>query len=109
MIIKKDGEIIAENACLCKGFMKFWGLRFTKNFKKHDALLFKGENSIIDMFFVFHKILVLWLDKEKKVVDKRTAHPFNVYVPKKKSRYIVELPLSMKENINLGDILDFNT
>ena len=43
------------------------------------------------MFFVFYAIDVIWLDKNFKVVDLKTLHPFSVYNPKRKAKYVIEL------------------
>ena len=45
------------------------------------------------MFFVFYPIDVLFLDKNKIVVDiKENFKPFTFYTSKSKSVYVIELP-----------------
>ena len=44
------------------------------------------------MFFVFYPIDVLFLDKNKKVVEvKENFRPFEFYTPKNKAKYVIEL------------------
>ncbi len=105
MIIKNGEKIMAKNVRECKGFMKFMGLRFTNSFGPYDAYLFMGDNIMIDMFFVFHKILVLWLDKSKRVVDMKIASPFGVYGSSKESKYVLEVPVNT--HVSISDKLVF--
>ena len=70
--------------------------------KKQDiALVFKfSKESFIalHMIFVFYPIDVLFLDKNKTVVDiKENFRPFAFYTSKKKAVYAIELP---EETIN---------
>ncbi|MEK6812923.1 MAG: DUF192 domain-containing protein [Nanoarchaeota archaeon] len=79
-----------------QGFSAFWGLRFRTNIPHHTAWIFDLKRSTrigagIDMFFVFMEIGVLWLDADKKVIDAALAKPFQMYWPKEKARYVVEL------------------
>ena len=75
-------------------FARFIGLMFSK--KENKALIFKfGQEKIISlhMLFVFYPIDVLFLDKNKIVVDKKeNFKPFTFYKSKKKAMYAVELP-----------------
>lgn len=107
MIIRKGRKIIARNVRVCTGLMKVMGLRFTTNFGPYDAYFFEGSDNIIDMFFVFHKIIILWLDEKGRVVHKRTARPFGVYAPPIKTRYVIEVPLKMGKSVSVGDVLSF--
>ncbi|MBL7054752.1 DUF192 domain-containing protein [Candidatus Woesearchaeota archaeon] len=56
--------------------------------------IFKKEKIIpLHMFFVFFPIEVLFLDKNKIVAEiKENFKPFTFYSPRKKSKYIIELP-----------------
>lgn len=47
----------------------------------------------LHMFFVFFPIDLLFLDKDKKVIEiKEGFKPFTLYYSKKKAYYVVELP-----------------
>ena len=51
------------------------------------------------MFFVFYPIDVLFLNKNKIVVEmKENFKPFTFYTPKNKALYIIELPRGSIKN-----------
>jgi len=63
------------------------------------------------MFFVFYPIDVIFLDKNKIIVEiKENFKPFTFYTPKNKAKYIIELKNNtIKEtNTKIGDIISFN-
>ena len=103
---------IAENAILCRNdFSKIMGLMFTAEQKNVLVFRFKKETNIaLHMFFVFYPIDVLFLDKNKVVVDrKENFMSFTVYKSKKKALYAIELPSgTIKETkTNIGDKIKF--
>ena len=61
------------------------------------------------MLFVFFPIDVLFLDKEKKVVElKEGLKSFGFYNPKNKAKYIIELRKgTILNNIEIGDVIEF--
>jgi uncharacterized membrane protein (UPF0127 family) len=61
------------------------------------------------MLFVFYSINVLFLDSNKKVIDiKKRLRPFTFYSPKKKAKYIIELPIETDISfIKINDIISF--
>ncbi len=97
MLAPKTGEkmnLDDLDAEYCDTFWKkFRGLMFSK--PKNLVFVLDEETrfgAIIHMFFVFYSIDVYWLDKDKRVVDKRiNLKPFRIAVPKEKAKYIVEL------------------
>jgi len=81
---------------ICSGFFsKSKGLMFSRKLKNNEALLFEFDregNWLIHMFFVFFPIDVVWLDRNMKVVDVKIGRPFDfLLVPRKKSKYVLEL------------------
>jgi|SRR3989344_1750614 len=70
------------------------GLMFSK--KQNQTLIFRFNNEKIiplHMLFVFYPIDVLFLNKEKIVVEsKENFKPFTFYTPGKKAKYVVEMP-----------------
>ena len=75
-------------------------------------LFVEGKESVaqttIHMFFVFFSIAVIWLDREKRVVDKALAHPFRpFYAPGGPAQYFVEGHPSLLDRVSAGDRLDF--
>lgn len=82
---------------------------FKKNFNYGLIFDLKRETVAgagIHMFFVFYSINVLFLDKNKKIVDCKTLKPFTTYQPTKKTRYVIELPTKYK-NYKLNDYLEW--
>lgn len=62
----------------------------------------------IHMFFVFFPIAVIWLDSERRVVDKKLARPFRpYYAPRQPAQYYIEGHPSLLERVSLGDQLEF--
>lgn len=123
-------KIIARNSIfLDDNFSKFIGLMFSKstkigNFrdaenpkdfqaKQGRALIFKfnKEKAIhLHMLFVFYPIDVLFLDKNKAVIDKKeNFKPFTFYKSRKKAMYAIELPngIIRKTKTGMGDEIEF--
>ena len=88
------------------------GLRFKKS-PKNMALVFYFANPqkvLMDMWFVFYPIDVVFLDSNKMVVElKKGFKPFSFYHSKTNSNYIIEFEQGMikAHNISVGDVLDF--
>lgn len=86
--------IIIENSIFIDdNLSKFFGLMLSK--RQNKALIFRfNKEKIISlhMLFVFYPIDVLFLDKNKVVVDKKeNFKPFTFYKSKKKAMYALEL------------------
>ena len=108
---KTKNGIISVNFKLCDhNLSKFIGLMFSKN---HRTLAFKFKKEKIislHMLFVFYPIDVLFLDKNKIVVDKKeNFKPFTFYSSKKKGMYAIELPSRTikKSKTAIGDKIEF--
>ena len=97
-IISKNSVFIDDN------LSKFIGLMFSK--RQNKALIFKfDEEKIIHlhMLFVFYPIDILFLDKNKIVVDKKeNFRPFAFYKSKRKAKYAIELPNDTIKNTKTG-------
>jgi len=115
MQLKKSKTIIAKEIITFKSdFSKAIGLRFkSKNYCKDKAFLFefnKKISPIIDMYYVWFSLDLVFLDENKKIIEiKENLKPFQFYKPKNKSKYFIEL-LSKeikKYNIKLNDVLEF--
>ncbi|MBC8504980.1 MAG: DUF192 domain-containing protein [Anaerolineales bacterium] len=66
-------------------------------------------DAAIHMLFMWMDITVVWLNKEKQVVDICQAlrwRPF--YVPQTPAMYVLELPLTWKEHFAIGDQIEFD-
>jgi len=92
---------------------KALGLMFEKREKFNYALVFHlgSESRVhasIHMLFVFFPICAVFLDSERRVVDKVVLSPFQLnYTPKKKAAFIVELPVKKAPLAKAGDILEW--
>lgn len=84
---------------------------FSKKANKALIFIFKKERRIsLHSFFVFYPIDILFLDSKKKVVEiKENFLPFNIYIPKKKSKFIIELPAGTikKSGTKIRDTITF--
>lgn len=114
MSIKNEtkGRIITRKFRKCKSILsKTIGLMFSKKNKEALIFIFEKEKIIpLHMFFVFYSIDVLFLDKNKKVVEiKENFGPFRFYNAKNKAKYVIELPVGKikKSIIDIGDTISF--
>lgn len=56
------------------------------------------------MFFVFFPIDVLFLNKDKEIVDlKQRLKPFTFYTSKKPAKYVLEMPLGSIKSLDKKD------
>ncbi len=81
------------------------GLMFSK--KKNLIFVFEKEKRIsLHMLFVFFPIDVLFLDKDKKIIEiKKDFKPFGFYKSKKKAKYVVEIAVPEdKKEYGIGEI-----
>lgn len=108
------GETIARRLVRCDTFWKRGrGLMFRSMPATDEVYLFiEGRESVaqttIHMFFVFFAIAVIWLDRDKRVVDKALARPFRpYYAPSSPAQYFVEGHTSLLERVSPGDQLAF--
>ena len=86
---------------ICKSiWSKARGLMFSR--KKNLMFVFDKEQRIgLHMFFVFFPIDVLFLDKNKKIIEiKKNFKPFTFYRSKEKAKYVIEL--TEKHSFKLG-------
>jgi hypothetical protein len=108
------GEVIARVVLQCD---RFWtrarGLMFRRPLPEDKVYLFVERResvaqTAIHMFFVFFPIAVVWLDRERRVVDKALARPFRpYYAPRSRAQYFVEGPVSLLKRVSVGDQLEF--
>lgn len=110
IINKTRKTVVAANYVLCTSTLsKAHGLMFSK--KKNIIFAFKNERIVpLHMLFVFFPIDVLFLDKNKKVVDiKKNFLPWTFYTPKNKAMYVVELEAGtvIKSKTNISDVILF--
>lgn len=107
------GQIIATEVRWCDTLLaRGLGLMFRRALREEEALVFveaKASISLtsIHMFFVFFPIAVIWLDAEKRVVDKKLARPFRpYYAPQRPAQYFIEGHPSLLDRVQIGDRLE---
>ncbi len=99
--ITKKTIICKHKKVLNSVFSKAKGLMFSKKIKEIGYIFVFTKPRKIDlhMFFVFYPIDVLFLDKDKTVIElKENFKPFTVYVSKKPASYVIELPINTIKN-----------
>jgi uncharacterized membrane protein (UPF0127 family) len=108
------GQIIATEVKRCETFFsRGRGLMFHRPLREDEALIFMGEKesvglTSIHMFFVFFPIAVIWLDAEKRVVDKKLARPFRpYYASRRPAQHYLECHPSALEKVKIGDQVEF--
>lgn len=76
---------------------------FSKKLGDNEGLIL-NKASGIHMLFVFQSMDVVWLDKNKAIIDKKeNVKPFNLLVkPKIKAYYVIEMPLGKAKLFKLG-------
>jgi len=93
----------------------FWrrlrGVMFRRPLADDEGYLFvESRASIaataIHMFFVSFPIAVIWLDDDRRVVDKVLARPWRpYYAPRRPARYYLEAAPGLLERVTIGDEL----
>ena len=106
------GEKIASRVVRCDtAWKRGRGLMFRASLSEDEVYLFiEGRESVIQtaihMFFVFFEIGVIWLDRDKRVVDRMLARPFRpYYAPSSPAKYYVEGHPAILEKVRTGDEL----
>ena len=102
------GKILAKKVDICQDiWRKAVGFMFSrKDDDKGLVFVFEKEQIVpLHMLFVFFPIDVMFLDKNKKVVEITKLRPWKFYTPKNKAKYIVEV-LDAK-NTKVGDVIEF--
>ena len=71
--------------------------------KKNLLFVFDKEQRVpLHNFFVFYPINLVFLDKDKKVIEiKKNFKPFTFYTSKNKAMYLLETPFEI--NYKIGD------
>ncbi|MCD6434077.1 MAG: DUF192 domain-containing protein [Candidatus Diapherotrites archaeon] len=117
MLINKTKEevIVAKVKIAKKLWERLKGLMFENVGSFNYALILElpketKKGAAIHSMFVFFPFDVVWLDSKRRVVDKKSnIKPFTAtpIVPKKKAKYIVELPAGKAKSIRAGDLLEW--
>ncbi len=97
------GKPIAEGVKYCNTFkLKFLGLMFVK---EPGAGAFLPDVRDIHMNFVNFELRIIWLDKDFNIVGYKVAKRWRLYNGPKKAAHVLELPLSNRAALRIGDTL----
>ncbi len=95
-------------------FKKLKGLMFRKTLPKNQGMIFPFSNEDYHIFWMMFTLIpldIIWINPEKRIVHiEKNARPgFNIYVPKKKARYVLEINANLTERygIKVGDNVRF--
>ncbi len=109
-MLKVNDKLLMKKVRFAKSsWQRLKGLMFEDKTKFDYALVFEFPResrieSSLHMIFVFFPIDVIFLSKEKKVVDKTSMQPFNTnYTPKKPAKYVIEMPFGKAKSVKMGD------
>ncbi|HEY3274684.1 MAG TPA: DUF192 domain-containing protein [Methanocella sp.] len=115
-VLKKiDGTVVATDVELADSFLKMTlGLMFRKSIAPGYALVFdmhREQYIGIHMVFVPFSIDLVYLDREKRIVD--IKHRLRAWIglayPKKRARYAIEMPAgtAAAHGLKEGDVLEW--
>lgn len=114
LVNRTTGHVLAARIQMCDTFWrKLRGLMFRRHLDEQEACVFcYARESIVEtsihMFFCFFPIAVIWLDANKRVVDKTLARPFRpYYASRTPAQYFVEGLPSLLAWVTVGDELAF--
>ena len=108
----QNRKIVNNSRQTSSVLLKAKGLMFSRPLRDSGLVFcFSGEAlRPIHMLFVFFPIDVLFLDRNKRVVEiKHNLRPFLMCFPRKKSQYIIELPKGSADGCCIGDMIRFNS
>jgi len=101
---------ILLNLKVCDTFLtRFRGLMLTKELPPDGGIMLVGEkeskvNASIHMMFMRYDITVLWLDKDRVLVDKVLAKQWKMYyAPKAPAQYILEIHPDRFDDFEIGE------
>ena len=111
IINKTKKTVVSSKVTVNKSFIsKAIGLMFSKNPKTLIFHFNKEKKVPLHMFFVFFPIDVLFVNKDKKIVEiKENFKPWAFYNTKSKAQYVIELPTQSinKSKTKVKDQLEF--
>jgi uncharacterized membrane protein (UPF0127 family) len=99
IILRNENKKINFDVKKCGRIKMFLGLMFSRR-EKAKSLLFefkKPTNIKLHSFFVFFPFLVLWLDKDNKIIKMKKVKPFRLSVRiSEKFSKIIEIPFNKR-------------
>ncbi len=113
-IQKLNSSTVSITAKYCDSYSdKLMGLMFKKSIDPNYGIILVESseskiNSSIHMFFMNFNITVLWLNKDKVIIDKVLAMKWKpAYIPSQPAQYTIELHECRYDDFSIGDKLVF--
>jgi uncharacterized membrane protein (UPF0127 family) len=108
---KHDAPLVRARWCVSFR-CRLAGLMFCRSLAPGRGLLLvqtraSRADSAIHMLFVFFPIGVVWLDEERRVVDRKLARPWRLYWPGQGASYILEGDPGLVECLAIGEKVVF--
>ncbi|MFQ5800991.1 MAG: DUF192 domain-containing protein, partial [Candidatus Hydrothermarchaeales archaeon] len=112
-------EILRDQEKLCEArvangfFSRLFGLMFKKELPTDEGLLIEYSpyfgSKAVHGFFMRFPLDLIFLSKDKKVVDTAHLKPWSIYNPKKECRWVLEVEEGFvgRKGIKKGDVLSF--
>lgn len=106
---RTKGFVIAEKVRFARSiFAKGTGLMLRRKPDYGLVFEFSREKLIpMTMMFMLCPIDVLFLDKDRRIVEIARLRPFRDYMPKKRAMFVVELPVGVIGKTEVGDGIEF--
>ncbi len=112
---KTNPNFPSLRAKYCEDFLcQLRGLTFRRSLPEDEGLLLvQSRESKLDasihMLFMWMDITVVWMNKEKKVVDIRLAQRWRpIFVPLAPALYVLELSPIWQDHFSIGDQIEFD-
>ncbi|MFH1429779.1 MAG: DUF192 domain-containing protein [Candidatus Margulisiibacteriota bacterium] len=107
---KTQNKVITKNTVLANSFLRrLKGLSLTSS-KPIDTAWIFPKCQIIHMYFMFFPLGLIYLDRQKKVVKcVKRIKPWTISPFVRKAHYVVEVLPEVTQNINVGDLLEFES
>ncbi len=107
MIATTNGLVLAKKQILLTSvFEHATGLMFKRRLNDTGLVFLLGKESYCSVtnLFVFQTIDVLWLDKRRVVIKKKTVKPFTPHVAGcRGTAYLIELAKGAAKQVRIGD------
>lgn len=97
----------------CRRFCcRLRGLTFRQSLGPDEGLLLVESRpsrlgTAIHMLGMCMDLGVVWLDSERRAVDRQHARRGRLYLPRRPAQYVLEGPLSLLESVSVGDEMEF--
>jgi hypothetical protein len=114
MLVMKIGQLTIATELADTTFKKFRGLMLRRKLDKALVFLLDRETKIgaaIHSYFVIFSFDIIWLSKDRRVVDMRTVRPFRlIEMPREKAKYFIELPKGSikKAGVKIGQKINLD-